>query len=362
VPAAGLRLSVYAGERDHVGGRLLADALMGAWSRAGVRAAVLLRGAEGFGLKHRLHTEQLLTLSEDLPTVAIAFDRPEVILSMLEEARPLLRHGLITLERVRLLDVGDGVGGEDAAHDELKLTLLGARGARAGAQPAYVAAVGALRRCGLSGASVMLGVDGVERGLRRRARLRTRNPSVPLLIGGVGSAEAIARALVALSSFPGVAPLALERVRICKRDGVLLAPPHEVPASMQGGVAWWQKLTVQSGERDAQGRHPLHGELVRRLRAGGAAGATALRAQWGYGGEHEPHGERVWSLARDTPVRTVICDTPDAIRRSFELVDLMTARTGLVTSELIPVLRAAAPGVVHGGLDVTGLDEPGAGA
>jgi hypothetical protein len=50
-------------------------------------------------------------------------------------------------------------------------------------------------------------------------------------------------------------------------------------------------------------------------------------------------------------VRTVICDTPEGVRRWYPTVEEMTAQSGLVTSELLPALRASAPGVVQGGLD-----------
>ncbi len=68
----GLRLSVYFGERDRARGRLLADELIDVFARHGVRSSILLRGVEGFGIKHRLQTERLLTLSEDLPLLALA--------------------------------------------------------------------------------------------------------------------------------------------------------------------------------------------------------------------------------------------------------------------------------------------------
>jgi PII-like signaling protein len=328
----GLRLSVYMGERDHVAGRLACEALLRAWARAGVRAGVLLRGVEGFGLRHRLHTEQLLTLSEDLPVVAVAFDERGRIEALVEPTLALMRHGLTTLEPTSLLGIDD-------AGEELELTLLGYRGGP------YVEAVDALRRAGLAGARALLGVDGVVGGERLRARFLTRNTRVPVLVSGVGAAVAIARVLA--SPPLGFVPLALAPVRICKRDGVLLARPPAPPA----GTTCWQQLVVQTGERDVHERQPIHGALVRRLRREGAAGATALRALWGYGGEHPPHGERMWSLTRDVPVCTVVCDTPEAIQRWFDVIDELTAGTGLVTSALIPELRAAAPGgVEHGGL------------
>ena len=44
---------------------------------------------------------------------------------------------------------------------------------------------------------------------------------------------------------------------------------------------------------------------------------------------------------RDNPNVTVIVDRPDNVRRWFEIVDALTAQTGLVTSEVVPAARAA---------------------
>jgi PII-like signaling protein len=89
---------------------------------------------------------------------------------------------------------------------------------------------------------------------------------------------------------------------------------------------------------------------VRRLRASGAAGATSLRGIWGYHGDHRPHGDSFWQLRRRVPVLTVIVDTPENSRRWYEIVDELTAETGLVTSEIVPAYRASAPGLERGGL------------
>ena len=76
-------------------------------------------------------------------------------------------------------------------------------------------------------------------------------------------------------------------------------------------------------------------EIVLRLRAAGAAGATALRGHWGYHGDHAPHGDLFWHLRRRAPVVTVVVDTPANIARWFEIVDELTQETGLVTSEMV---------------------------
>jgi PII-like signaling protein len=143
------------------------------------------------------------------------------------------------------------------------------------------------------------------------------------------------------------AQLTLERVQVCKRDGLLLAEPTGPPADGDGdgGPAWWRKLNVYAGEQTRHGSEPLYNALVRRLRTEGAAGATVLRGIWGYHGEHRPHGEHPWSVRRRVPVLVTVIDTPANSRRWFEIVDSMTARTGLVTSELVPAPGASAGGV-----------------
>jgi PII-like signaling protein len=347
-----LKLSVYFGERDRSGGRLLADVVLDLFARHRVRESLLLRGMEGFGIKHRLLSDRTLTLSEDLPMLAVALDVPARIGAVAEQVRAVSRHGLITLERARLLDAEpDGNAGEGDGGQAVKLTVHLGRHGRAGGAPAYQAAVECLHGHGLAGAVVQLGLDGTAGGVRRRAGLLARNAAVPITITSVGERSALARALPELASMLERPTMSLERVELCKRDGVLLAAPEPPPAEV-AGAAYWQKLVVYAGERSRYGRQPLHDALVRRLRRAGAAGATALRGLWGFQGERAPHGERFWSLARDVPVLVVLLDTPANMRRWFAIVDELTAQSGLVTSELVPALRAAGPRVEHGGLEL----------
>ena len=69
-----MKLTVYFGERDRFNGHLTSDVLLDLFERHEVQAAVLVRATEGFGIKHQLHTQRMLTLSEDLPLVAVAVD------------------------------------------------------------------------------------------------------------------------------------------------------------------------------------------------------------------------------------------------------------------------------------------------
>jgi PII-like signaling protein len=344
-----LKLTTYLGERDRAGDRFLADALVDLYARHRLRTSLVLRGVSGFGVKHHLHTDRLLTLSEDLPLVSVAVDEPGRIEALLDEVVDRSGDGLITLERARF-------AGAAVAGAETKLTVYVGRGERAGGRPAHVAVVEALHRHGVAGATVLLGVDGTANGERRRARFLAANAEVPLMILAVGAGERIAAALPELRALRPEPLLTLERVRVCKRDGRRLAAPEPVSGTDPSGLAVWQKLMVYCGEQSRHGRRPLYVELVRALRAAGAAGATSLRGIWGYHGDHAPHGDRFLQLRRRVPVVTAIVDTPERIGRWFAIVDELTDETGLVTSEQVPALRAAGPGIARGGLR---LADPG---
>jgi PII-like signaling protein len=327
-----LKLTTYFGERDRAAGGWLADAFTGIHARHELRASVLLRGAEGFGAKQALHTDRLLSLSEDLPLVSVAVDAPARIEAVLEEIRRLRFDGLVTLERARF----DPVPGLDG---EVKLTAYLGRGER------HRELVALLHLRGVAGATVLLGVDGTAHGARQRAGFFSRNARVPVMVIAVGDGARIAAALEDVRALLVRPLLTLERVRVCKRDGVRLADPHDVAGADPSGLGVWQKLMVYTGEQAG-----VSAPLIRALRSAGAAGATSLRGVWGYHGDHAPHGDSLGQLRRRVPVVTVIVDSPERIRRWFELVDRHTARTGLVTSELVPAFRATLPGGERGGL------------
>jgi PII-like signaling protein len=340
VSEACVKLTTYFGERDRADGRLLADELLDVYERRGVCASALFRGSEGFGRLHHVHTDRLLSLSEDLPVVATALEEPARIDALLADVLALKRRGLITLERARVLDGTDAIDALDGDADELKLTLHVGRSERVGARPAFVAACALLHERGIAGASVVLGVDGLRDGRRTRASFFSRNGDVPIAIVAVGAAERIAagaRELVRLLREPLVT---LERVRVCKRDGELLATPHAPPPADARGRALWQKLTVYSSHDAMHDGRSLHLEIVRRLRGGDAAGATCVNGIWGFHGSRPPHGDRLLALRRRVPVLTVAIDTPEKAARAFAVIDELTGEHGLVTSEIVPALQA----------------------
>jgi PII-like signaling protein len=317
-----LKLTVYHGERDRADGAFLSDALAAIFARHALETSVVLRGATGFGPRQHVRTDRLLTLSEDLPLVSVAVDEPGRIEAAWREVEALSFDGLVTLERA-------GSTPDDAppdVHEETKLTVYAGRGER----PAAI--VDVLHAHGVAGATVLLGVDGTARGARRRARFFGRNAEVPLMVIAVGDGERIAGALADLRGATRRTVATIERVRVCKRDGTVLATPHP-PGP---GALSWQKLSVFSSERTMVGGRPLYDALTWRLREAGCAGSTSLRGVWGYHGDHAPHGDVLWQLRRRVPVLSVLVDTPENVARWYPIVDELTAAAGLVTSEAVP--------------------------
>ncbi len=336
-----LKLTTYFGERQRTDRGFLADTLLGLCGRREVATSVLLRGAEGFGRKHHLRTDRLLTLSEDLPLTSIAVDSRPVIEALLEDLRGVEHRGLVTLERARMLrgDIGPVTLPEEL-HEATKLTVYVGRQERVYRVPAFVAVCDLLHRRGIAGATVLLGVDGTNHGSRTRARFVGRNADVPMMIIAVGSGERISRVLPELGGLLRRPLITLERVRVCKQGGKLVERPHALPGTDEHGMALWQKLMIYTSEGAMHEGQPVHRALVRRLRQIGARGATALRGVWGFHGDRPPHGDRLLQFGRRVPVVTIVIDSPEGIAASFDAVDELTGEHGVVTSELVPALTA----------------------
>ena len=336
----GLKLTSYFGERQRVGGtpgakgQFVADALAGLYGRNQVAASILLRGAEGFGLKHRLRTDLSLSLSEDLPLTAIAVDERARIEALAPEAVRLTGSGLVTLERARLL-TGDLDGhAAEGNGGAAKVTIYLGRQERVYRVPAFVAVCDLLHRRGIDGATALLGVDGTAHGRRERALFFSRNAEVPMMIIAVGAESRITRVLPELDGLLARPLVTVEKVVIGKRDGQLLGPPDG--AAVADGEPCWQKLMVYTSAAARADGQPIHRAIVRRLRTAGLSGATTQLGIWGFHGDHAPHGDRPLQLTRHVPAVTSVIDRPERIATAFAVIDELTTETGLVTSENVP--------------------------
>ena len=347
-----LKLTTYFGERDRTAHHLLADELLDLYGRHELQTSILLRGIEGFGFGHQIHTDMLLSLSEDLPVISVAVDTSSRIEALLGDVIKIKRRGLVTLERARMLS-GEikAVQLPEELHEATKLTVYVGRRERLDREATFAAACDLLYRRGIAGANAFLGVDGTSHGVRTRAKFFGRNADVPVMIIAVGTGEQITSVLPELGALLRRPMLTLERVRVLKRDGQLLDTPPSLPGTDEHGLAMWQKLMIYSTESAQHNGRPLHRALVRALREHtDTRGATSLRGIWGFHGDHAPHGDGLLQLRRHVPVVTIVIDAPARITTAFEVVDELTAETGLVTSEMVPAVAAIHGHERHGGL------------
>lgn len=341
-----VKLTAYFGERqravsDGAGRQFLADAMLNLFGDREVATSVMLRGITSFGPHQVLRTDASLTLSEDPPVAIAAVDVESKMNGLVDDVVAMTGRGMVTLERAQLARGDVGVAALNDARrdhsDAMKLTVYVGRQDRMTGKPAHRAICDLLHRRGFSGATVLLGVDGTAHGHRCRARFFSRNVNVPVMIIAVGTDAQVRAAVAEISAATSDPLLTVERVRVCKRDGELFAPPHRLPENDRQGRALWQKLMVYTSEAGGHGGLPIHRAMVRQLlQSGTARGATVLRGIWGFHGAHNPHGDKLFQLGRGVPVVTIIVDTPERIARSFGIVDKLTAGHGLVTCEMVP--------------------------
>ena len=113
LPRDAVLLRIFIGEDDKAGRQPLYEAIVLKAREMHLAGATILRGPMGFGHSSRLHTAKILRLSEDLPIVVEIVDSEEKIAGFLPELEEMMGSGLVTLERVQVLQYGRS--GEDVA-------------------------------------------------------------------------------------------------------------------------------------------------------------------------------------------------------------------------------------------------------
>ena len=71
-----------------------------------IAGTTVLRGHVGFGHSSRIHTTKILRLSQDLPVVVEIVDSPEKIDLFLPVLDGMMTSGLVTIEKVQVLQYG----------------------------------------------------------------------------------------------------------------------------------------------------------------------------------------------------------------------------------------------------------------
>ena len=97
-------LRIFIGESDRWQHKPLYEAIVLAAREMHLAGATVLRGPMGFGKTSRLHTAKILRLSMDLPLVIEIVDSEENINAFLPTLDKMMTGGLVTLEKVKVID------------------------------------------------------------------------------------------------------------------------------------------------------------------------------------------------------------------------------------------------------------------
>ena len=106
IPRDAVLLRVFFGEDERCRNRPLYEAIVFKAREMHMAGATVLRGPMGFGHSSRLHTAKILRLSEDLPIVIEIVDSEEKIEAFLPILDGMIGSGLVTLEKVKVLQYG----------------------------------------------------------------------------------------------------------------------------------------------------------------------------------------------------------------------------------------------------------------
>ena len=104
VPRDSMLLRIFIGESDRWNHKPLYEAIVLKAREMHLGGATVLRGPMGFGKSSRMHTAKILRLSMDLPIVIEIVDSEEKISGFLPALEEMMSGGMVTLERVQVID------------------------------------------------------------------------------------------------------------------------------------------------------------------------------------------------------------------------------------------------------------------
>ena len=106
IPKDAVLLRIFFGEDDRFEHQSLSEAIVLKARSMHLAGATVLRGPMGYGHSSRLHTAKVLRLSYDLPVVVEIVDTEAKINEFLPVLDTMMTSGLITLEKVQVLQYG----------------------------------------------------------------------------------------------------------------------------------------------------------------------------------------------------------------------------------------------------------------
>ena len=109
LPRDAMLLRIFIGENARFDHRPLYEAIVLKARAAHLAGATVIRGPMGFGHSTRLHSTKILDVAEHLPMVIEIVDTDDKIKAFLPVLDGMMRGGLVTLEKVQVLQYGEEV-------------------------------------------------------------------------------------------------------------------------------------------------------------------------------------------------------------------------------------------------------------
>jgi uncharacterized protein len=106
LPRDAVLLRIFFGENDKAGHLPLYEAIVLKAREMHLAGATVMRGHIGFGHSTRIHTTKILRLSQDLPIVVEIVDTQANIDTFLPVMDTMMSSGLVTIEKVQVLQYG----------------------------------------------------------------------------------------------------------------------------------------------------------------------------------------------------------------------------------------------------------------
>jgi uncharacterized protein len=106
LPRDAVLLRIFIGEDARFEHRPLYEAIVTKAREAHLAGATVLRGPMGYGHSSELHTAKILNLAENLPVVIEIVDTQDKINAFLPTLNGMMSSGLVTLEKVQVLQYG----------------------------------------------------------------------------------------------------------------------------------------------------------------------------------------------------------------------------------------------------------------
>ncbi|HUY36344.1 MAG TPA: DUF190 domain-containing protein [Pirellulales bacterium] len=227
-----------------------------------------------------------------------------------------------------------------------------------GWQTAAEAIVEQAKKAGLSGATLLHGICGLDvTGQLLFNRPWSLVDHVPVVVEIVDSPRLIGPFLSTIGEIIPEGVVTLERAHVLvyrhSAAGAAMAKQHlkvpgpvldlsTVPTAESFPIMKLsedgQLLRVFIGESDICEGEPLYRAIVLKARELGLAGATVLHGTMGFGAASRVHTSRLLELSTDLPIVVELVDTADKIQGLLPFLD-ESVQEGMITIESVRILK-----------------------